>query len=199
MLVGGTVFDRGDVLRYAFGKGFCWFLRCAVTLHPSMHTARGFPETFLVYGVVGDDWQHFFYALFRYSSSAENRIFCKMVLKCCYCQVALRAVGSQRGWKICSTLLLFSWFERPNVAPHATLSVAPPRSRVPFFRCSLAADTVILPCFRFRKEILGSAVEGTPKGVQKRYARLSNLLYGFHVTNYVSGSHPQKTYFSHSC
>lgn len=64
MLVGGTVFDRGDVLRYAFGKGFCWFLRCAVTLHPSMHTARGFPETFLVYGVVGDDWQHFFYALF---------------------------------------------------------------------------------------------------------------------------------------
>ena len=64
MLVGGTVFDRGDVLRYAFGKGFCWFLRCAVTLHPSMHTARGFLETFLVYGVVGDDWQHFFYALF---------------------------------------------------------------------------------------------------------------------------------------
>lgn len=64
MLVGGTAFDRGDVLRYAFGKGFCWFLRCAVTLHPSMHTARGFPETFLVYGVVGDDWQHFFYALF---------------------------------------------------------------------------------------------------------------------------------------
>ena len=44
-------------------------------------------------------------------------------------------------------------------------------SRVPFFRGSLAADTVILPCFRFRKEILGSAVEGTPKGVQKRYAR----------------------------
>ena len=51
-------------------------------------------------------------------------------------------------------------------------------SRVPFFRGSLAADTVILPCFRFRKEILGSAVEGTPKGVQKRYARLSNLLCG---------------------
>ena len=101
-----------------------------------------------------------------------------MAVKCCYCQVALWAVGSQRGWKICSTLLLFSWFERPNVAPHATLSVAPPRSRVPFFRCSLAADTVILPCFRFRKEILGSAVEGTPKGVQKRYARLSNLLCG---------------------
>lgn len=71
-------------------------------------------------------------------------------------------------------------------------------SRVPFFRGSLAADTVILPCFRFRKEILGSAVEGTPKGVQKRYARLSNLLYGFHVTNYVLGFHPQKTYFSHS-
>lgn len=46
---------------------------------------------------------------------------------------------------------------------------------------------------------LCSAVEGTPKGVQKRYARLSNLLYGFHVTNYVLGSHPQKTYFSHSC
>lgn len=92
----------------------------------------------------------------------------------------------------------FPWFERPNVAPHATLSVAPPHSRVPFFRGSLAADTVILPCFRFRKENLSSAVEGTPKGVQKRYARLSNLLYGFHVTNYVSGSHPQKTYFSHS-
>lgn len=72
-------------------------------------------------------------------------------------------------------------------------------SRVPFFRGSLAADTVILPCFRFRKENLSSAVEGTPKGVQKRYARLSNLLYGFHVTNYASGSHPQKTYFSHSC
>lgn len=53
MLVGGTVFDRGDVLRYAFGKGFCWFLRCAVTLHPSMHTVRRFPETFLVYGVAG--------------------------------------------------------------------------------------------------------------------------------------------------
>ena len=67
---------------------------------------------------------------------------------------------------------------RTNVAPHATLSVAPPRSRVPFFRGSLAADTVILPCFRFRKEILSSAVEGTPKGVQKRYARLSNLLCG---------------------
>ena len=50
-------------------------------------------------------------------------------------------------------------------------------SRVPFFRGSLATDTVILPCFRFRKEI-GSAVEGTPKGVQKRYARLSNLLCG---------------------
>ena len=32
---------------------------------------------------------------------------------------------------------------------------------------------------RFRKEILSSAMEGTPKGVQKRYARLSNLLYGF--------------------
>lgn len=107
MLVGGTAFDRGDVLRYAFGKGFCWFLRCAVTLHPSMHTARGFPETFLVYGVVGDDWQHFFYALFRYSSSAENRIFYKVALKCCYCQVALRAVGCRRGWKICSSLLLF--------------------------------------------------------------------------------------------
>ena len=67
------------------------------------------------------------------------------------------------------------------------------------FRGSLAADTVILPCFRFRKENLSSAVEGTPKGVQKRYARLSNLLYGYHVTNYVLGSHPQKTYFSHSC
>ena len=64
------------------------------------------------------------------------------------------------------------------MAPHATLSVAPPHSRVLFFRGSLAADTVILPCFRFRKEILGSAVEGTPKGVQKRYARLSNLLCG---------------------
>lgn len=56
------------------------------------------------------------------------------------------------------------------------------RHRIPVcpfvFRGSLAADTVILPCFRFRKEILGSAVEGTPKGVQKRYARLSNLLCG---------------------
>ena len=120
-----------------------------------------------------------------------------MTLKCCYCRVALRAVGCRRGWKICSSLLLFfPWFERPNVAPHATLSVAPPHSRVPFFRGSLAADTVILPCFRFRKENLSSAVEGTPKGVQKRYARLSNLLYGFHVTNYASGSHPQKTYLS---
>lgn len=99
--------------------------------------------------------------------------------KCCYCRVALRAVGCRRGWKNCSSLLFFfPWFERPNVAPHATLSVAPPHSRVPFFRGSLAADTVILPCFRFRKEILGSAVEGTPKGVQKRYARLSNLLCG---------------------
>ena len=103
---GDTAFDRGDVLRYAFGKGFCWFLRCAVTLHPSMHTVRRFPETFLVYGVVGDDWQHFFYALFRYSSSTENSIFCKVTLKCCYCQVALRAVGCRRGWKICSSLLL---------------------------------------------------------------------------------------------
>lgn len=46
------------------------------------------------------------------------------------------------------------------------------------------------PCF---------TVEGTPKGVQKRYARFPNLLCGFHVTNYVLGSHPQKTYFSHSC
>ena len=44
---------------------------------------------------------------------------------------------------------------------------------------------------------LCSAVEGTPKGVQTHPP--PNLLYGFHVTNYVSGSHPQKTYFSHSC
>lgn len=85
---------------------------------------------------------------------------------------------SERVENLFHSPAFFPWFERPNVAPHATLSVAPPHSRVPFFRCSLAADTVILPCFRFRKEILGSAVEGTPKGVQKRYARLSNLLCG---------------------
>lgn len=105
---------------------------------------------------------------------------------------------SERVEKLFLSPVFFPWFERPNVAPHATLSVAPPHSRVPFFRGSLAADTVILPCFRFRKEILGSAVEGTPKGVQKRYARLSNLLYGFHVTNYVLGFHPQNTHLSHS-
>ena len=107
MLVGGTAFDIGDVLRYAFGKGFCWFLRCAVTLHPSMHTARGFPETLcMVLSVTtGNTFSMLF---FGYSSSAENRIFCKVALKCCYCQVALRAVGCRRGWKICSTLLLFS-------------------------------------------------------------------------------------------
>ena len=93
MLVGGTVFDRGDVLRYAFGKGFCWFLRCAVTLHPSMHTVRRFPETFLVYGVVGDDWQHFFYALFRYSSSAENRDFLQGGVK-----VLLLSSSPPGGW-----------------------------------------------------------------------------------------------------
>lgn len=85
---------------------------------------------------------------------------------------------SERVEKLFLSPVFFPWFERPNVAPHATLSVAPPHSRVPFFRGSLAADTVILPCFRFRKEILGSAVEGTSKGVQKRYARLSNLLCG---------------------
>ena len=60
--------------------------------------------------------------------------------------------------------------------------MAPPHSLVLFFRGSLAADTVILPCFRFRKENLSSAVEGTPKGVQKRYARLSNLLCGFFMS-----------------
>ena len=187
-------------MRYAFGKGFCWFLRCAVTLHPSMHTVRRFPETFLVYGVVGDDWQHFFYALFRYSFLCRKLNFLQGGSK-----VLLLSSSPPGGWlserveNLFRSPAFFPWFERPNVAPHATLSVAPPHSRVPFFRGSLAADTVILPCFRFRKENLSSAVEGTPKGVQKRYARLSNLLYGFHVTNYVSGSHPQKTYFSHSC
>ena len=103
MLVGGTAFDRGDVLRYAFGKGFRWSA-CGVLTSAFV---RGLFGMLLVSGVVGDDWQHFFYALFRYSSSAENRNFCKVVLKCCYCRVALRAVGCRRGWKICSSLLLF--------------------------------------------------------------------------------------------
>ena len=80
-------------MRYAFGKGFCWFLRCAVTLHPSMHTVRRSPETFLVYGVVGDDWQHFFYAFFRYSSSAENSIFLQGGVK-----VLLLSSSPPGGW-----------------------------------------------------------------------------------------------------
>ena len=187
-------------MRYAFGKGFCWFLRCAVTLHPSMHTVRRFPETFLVYGVVGDDWQHLFYALFRYSSSAENSIFLQGDSK-----VLLLSSSPPGGWlsgRVENLFLSPAFFLDSNVRTwrHTQRFLWRHRhSRVPFFRGSLAADTVILPCFRFRKEILGSAVEGTPKGVQKRYARLSNLLYGFHVTNYVLGIHPQKTYFSHSC
>ena len=99
--------------------------------------------------------------------------------KCCYCRVALRAVGCRRGWKNCSSLLFFFLGSNVRTWRHTQrFPMAPPHSRVPFFRGSLAADTVILPCFRFRKEILGSAVEGTPKGVQKRYARLSNLLCG---------------------
>lgn len=41
-----------------------------------------------------------------------------------------------------------------------------------------------------------NVVEGTPKGVQKRYARFPNLLCGFHVTNYVLGLNtPQNTPF----
>ena len=113
MLVGGTAFDRGDVLRYAFGKGFCWFLRCAVTLHPSMHTVRRFPETFLVYGVVGDDWQHFFYALFRYSSSAENRDFLQGGVK-----VLLLSSSPPGGWlseRVENLLLSPAFFLDSNV------------------------------------------------------------------------------------
>ena len=88
-------------------------------------------------------------------------------------------VGCRRGWKICSSLLLFSLVrtsERGATRNAFCGATAFPGALFPWF--SLAADTVILPCFRFRKEILGSAVEGTPKGVQKRYARLSNLLCG---------------------
>lgn len=186
-------------MRYAFGKGFCWFLRCAVTLHPSMHTVRRFPETFLVYGVVGDDWQHFFYALFRYSSSAENRDFLQGDVK-----VLLLSSSPPGGWlsERVENLFLSPAFPLVRTSERgATRNAFCGATAFPgaLFRGSLAADTVILPCFRFRKENLSSAVEGTPKGVQKRYARLSNLLCGFHVTNYVLGSHPQKTYFSHSC
>ena len=149
----------------------------------------------------GDDWQHFFYAFFRYSSSAENSIFLQGGVK-----VLLLSSSPPGGWLAVGEggnfVPLSCFFLGSNVRTwrHTQRFLWRHRhSRVPFFRGSLAADTVILPCFRFRKEILGSAVEGTPKGVQKRYARLSNLLYGFHVTNYVSGSYPQKTYFSHSC
>lgn len=151
-------------------------------------------------GVVGDDWQHFFYALFRYSSSAENSIFLQGGVK-----VLLLSSSPPGGWlseRVENLFLSPAFFLGSNVRTWRHTQRFLWRHRIPgcpFFRGSLAADTVILPCFRFRKETLCSAVEGTPKGVQKRYARLSNLLYGFHVTNYVSGSHPQKTYFSHSC
>ena len=61
MLVGGTAaFDRGDVLRYAFGKGFRWSA-CGVLTSAFV---RGLFGMLLVSGVVGDDWQHFFYAFF---------------------------------------------------------------------------------------------------------------------------------------
>lgn len=197
MLVGGTVFDRGDVLRYAFGKGFCWFLRCAVTLHPSMHTVRRFPETFLVYGVAGDDWQHFFYALFDILPLPKIKFLQGDV------KVLLLSSSPPGGWlsERVENLFLSPAFSLVRTSERgATRNAFCGATAFPgaLFRGSLAADTVILPCFRFRKENLSSAVEGTPKGVQKCYARLSNLLYGFHVTNYVSGSHPQKTYFSHS-
>lgn len=135
--------------------------------------ARRLPETLLVYGVVGDDWQHFFYALFRYSSSAENRNFCRVALKCCYCRVALRAVWlSERV----GNLFLSPAFSLVRTSERgATRNASCGATAFPgtLFRCSLAADTVILPCFRFRKGNLYSAVEGTPKGVQKCYAPVS--------------------------
>ena len=101
-----------------------------------------------------------------------------MVLKCCYCRVALRAVGCRRGWKICSSLLLFSLIRTSERGATRNAFCGATAFPGALFRGSLAADTVILPCFRFRKENLSSAMEGTPKGVQKRYARLSNLLCG---------------------
>lgn len=149
--------------------------------------------------VVGDDWQHFFYAFFRYSSSAENSIFLQGGVK-----VLLLSSSPPGGWlsERVENLFLSPAFPLVRTSERgATRNAFCGATAFPgaLFRGSLAADTVILPCFRFRKENLSSAVEGTPKGVQKRYARLSNLLYGYHVTNYVLGSHPQKTYFSHSC
>lgn len=77
MLVGGTVFDRGDVLRYAFGKGFRWSA-CGVLTSAFVHGLFGM---LLVSGVVGDDWQHFFYALFRYSFLCRKLNFLTKCLK----------------------------------------------------------------------------------------------------------------------
>lgn len=130
-------------------------------------------------GVVGDDWQHFFYALFRYSSSAENSIFLQGGSK-----VLLLSSSPPGGWlseRVENLFLSPAFFLGSNVRTWRHTQRFLWRHRIPgcpFFRGSLAADTVILPCFRFRKETLCSAVEGTPKGVQKRYARLPNLLYG---------------------
>ena len=94
-----------------------------------------------------------------------------MTLKCCYCQVAPGGWLSERV----ENLFLSPAFSLVRTSERgATRNAFCGATAFPgaFFRGSLAADTVILPCFRFRKENLSSAVEGTPKGVQKRYARL---------------------------
>ena len=84
------MFDSGDVLRYAFGKGFWWAVCGAVALHPSCIRV-GSRKRSLCMVLSVTTGNTFSMPFFDILPLPKIEIFCKVVLKCCYCRVARRA------------------------------------------------------------------------------------------------------------